>query len=365
MTRPSRFILRMALFLVAVAAAVFPLAPGLLSAFQYNPGLNGLVIGIFLAGIAINFRQVFLLKPECVWLDNMRHRTTASSERLRLLAPLANMIGDDIDHVSMSAVTLRSLLDSISTRLDEQRDLGRYFVGLLIFLGLLGTFWGLSHAVGSMGTVIRSLTLGGGDASAAFEKLKSGMEAPLGGMGQAFSTSLFGLAGSLILGFLDLQAGQAQNAFFNELEEWLAGQTQLGSPASAPAPAAPTAVASAAYLHALLERAGERLDDLGKAMVETENARQQTHQLMEAITHRLTLLADLIRADQTLVARIGENELQLQPLMTRLIDETVKNREHVVTQLQAEFRLLAKTLSVPKDDLPMPPPPFSGFDRGR
>ncbi len=363
MTRPSRFILRMALFLVAVAAAISPLAPGLVSAFQYNPGLNGLVIGIFAAGIAINFRQVFLLKPECVWLDNMRRRTTSSSERLRLLAPLANMIGDDIDHVSMSAVTLRSLLDSISTRLDEQRDLGRYFVGLLIFLGLLGTFWGLSHAVGSMGEVIRSLTLGGGDASAAFEKLKSGMEAPLGGMGQAFSTSLFGLAGSLILGFLDLQAGQAQNAFFNELEEWLAGQTQLGSP-SAP-PAAPTAVASAAYLHALLERAGERLDELGQAMVATENARQQTHQLMEAITHRMTLLADLIRADQTLVARIGENELQLQPLITRLIDETIKNREHVVTQLQAEFRLLAKTLSAPKDDHPRPSSPFSGFDGGR
>lgn len=363
MTRPSRFILRMALFLVAIGAAIAPLTPGLLSAFQYNPGLNGLVIGIFVAGVAINFRQVFLLKPECQWLDSLRRRTTASSERLRLLAPLANMVGDDIEHVSLSAVTLRSLLDSISARLDEQRDLGRYFVGLLIFLGLLGTFWGLSHAVGSMGEVIRSLSLSGGDASAAFEKLKSGMEAPLGGMGMAFSTSLFGLAGSLILGFLDLQAGQAQNAFFNELEEWLAGQTQLGGPATAQTPS-PSSVASTAYLHALLERAGERLDELGMAMVTTETARQQTHALMEAITHRLTLLADLIRADQTLVARIGENEMQLQPLMSRLIDETIKSREHVVTQLQAEFRLLARTLSAPRDD-ESKPTFFTGHDGGR
>lgn len=361
MTRPSRFILRMAVFLVAIGAAIAPLAPGLLSAFQYNPGLNGLVVGIFIAGIAINFRQVFLLKPECEWLDGLRRQTMPSGDRLRLLAPLANMLGDDMDRVSISAVTLRSLLDSISARLDEQRDLGRYFVGLLIFLGLLGTFWGLSHAVGSMGQVIRSLTLAGGDASAAFEKLKSGMEAPLGGMGMAFSTSLFGLAGSLILGFLDLQAGQAQNAFFNELEEWLAGQTQLGGPATA-APPSPSSVASTAYLHALLERASERLDELGKAMIVTEQSRQETHHLMEAMTHRLGTVADLIRADQSLIARMGETDMQVQPLMTRLVDETIKSREYVVSELQAEFRLLARTLSA-SDEAP-PHTSFFGADGG-
>lgn len=360
MTRPSRFILRMAVFLVAIGAAIAPLAPGLLSAFQYNPGLNGLVIGIFLAGIAINFRQVFLLKPECEWLDGLRRQAMPSGERLRLLAPLANMLGDDMDRVSISAVTLRSLLDSISARLDEQRDLGRYFVGLLIFLGLLGTFWGLSHAVGSMGEVIRSLTLAG-DASTAFEKLKSGMEAPLGGMGMAFSTSLFGLAGSLILGFLDLQAGQAQNAFFNELEEWLAGQTQLGGPAVAASPS-PSSVASTAYLHALLERAGERLDELGKAMIVSEQSRQETHHLMETMTHRLGTLTDLIRADQTLVARLGETDMQLQPLMARLVDETIKSREHVVNELQAEFRLLARTLSAPPQDVLPKHTSFFGAD---
>ena len=344
MTRPNRFILRMALFLVIIGGIISPLAEGLWNAFQYNPGLNGLVVGIFLVGVVINFRQVWMLGPEVEWLDGVRKHMPSTSDQLRLLAPLANMIGGGLDSVSMSAVTLRSLLDSLASRLDEQRDTGRYFVGLLIFLGLLGTFWGLSHAVGSMGEVIRSLSLGGGDANEAFEKLKSGMEAPLGGMGMAFSTSLFGLAGSLILGFLDLQAGQAQNAFFNELEEWLAGQTELGGDAVSAAPA-PVAAAAPAYIHALLERTAERLDDLGKAMTAAEQGRLQTLELMDNIAHRLGVMADLVRADQALVARLGEAEMQVQPLLARLVDETVKNREHVVTQIQGEIRLLARTLA--------------------
>ena len=346
MTRPNRFILRMVLFLIVMTAIASPLAPGLWNAFQYNPGLNGLVLGIFVAGIFINFRQVLLLGPETSWLDGARRHQPPTSERLRLLAPLASMIGDGFDSVSLSAVTLRSLLDSISSRLDEQRDTGRYFVGLLIFLGLLGTFWGLSHAVGSMGEVIRSLSLSGGDANAAFEKLKSGMEAPLGGMGMAFSTSLFGLAGSLILGFLDLQAGQAQNAFYNELEEWLAGQTQLGTSISAAPPA--QNLSSPAYLHALLERTAERLDEMA---IVIDAGQKQTQEMTDTIS----LLTDYLRANQDQVGRLCENEMQLQPLLVRLIEETVKSREHIVTQLQGEFRLLARTLSAPKDVPPKPP----------
>ena len=359
MTRPNRFVLRMILFLVVIAALITPLAPGLWEAYQYNIGLNSLVIGVFFAGIAINFRQVWLLGPEADWLDGIRKHRPPTSERLRLLSPLASMIGSGIDSAGLSAVTLKSLLDSIASRLDEQRDLGRYFVGLLIFLGLLGTFWGLSHAVGSMGEVIRSLTLSGGDASAAFEKLKSGMEAPLGGMGMAFSTSLFGLAGSLILGFLDLQAGQAQNTFFNELEEWLAGQTQLGGGD------APTAgsLAPPAYLHALLERTAERLDDMAQIMTAAEQSRHQSLELMETITDRLGVLTQLIRADQSMVERLGDAEMQLQPLLTRLVEETVKNREYVVGQLQGEFRLLARTLASSMDAPLVPPPDFMNSGR--
>ena len=339
MTRPHRFVLRMALFLAVLAAILSPLAPGLWSAFQYNPGLNGLVLGIFLTGIFINFRQVLILGPETLWLEGIRRHSPPSSERLRLLAPLAAMLGDGLGRVSLSAVTLRSLLDSIASRLEEQRDLGRYFVGLLIFLGLLGTFWGLSHAVGSMGSVIRSLSMDGGDASQAFEKLKSGMEAPLGGMGMAFSTSLFGLAGSLILGFLDLQTGQAQNAFYNQLEEWLAGQTQLGTVAtSSSEPAAP----APSYVYALLERTAERLDEM--AAINTAGHKQTV-----ALTEMIALLTEQLRANQTMIAHFGEADQQIKPVLTRLVEETVKSRDHIAAQFQSELRLLAKTISVALD----------------
>ncbi len=341
MSRPRRFILRMAAFLVVLAVIASPLAPGLWIAFQYNPGLNGLVLGIFLIGIVLIFRQVVILGPETHWLEGVRRHSPPSTDRLRLLAPLANMIGNDLGQVSLSAVTLRSLLDSIASRLDEQRDMGRYFVGLLIFLGLLGTFWGLSHAVGSMGEVIRSLSMDGGDANAAFEKLKSGMEAPLGGMGMAFSTSLFGLAGSLILGFLDLQAGQAQNAFYNELEEWLASQTQLGSVSADEAPTTAPA-ASPAYVRAVLERTAERLDELTTAI-------HASHKQTLVLTELVALVTDQLRANQSMITHLGETDQQLKPILTRLVEETVISRDHVTAELKAELRLLARTLSASVD----------------
>jgi hypothetical protein len=138
-----------------------------------------------------------------------------------LLAPMAAILGDRIGRMSMSSLTMRSILDSIATRLDEARELSRYMTGLLIFLGLLGTFWGLIATVSSVGGVINNLKVGG-DAGAVFDSLRDGLAAPLSGMGISFSSSLFGLAGSLVLGFLDLQMSQAQNRFHTELEDWLA-----------------------------------------------------------------------------------------------------------------------------------------------
>ena len=346
MTHPTRYIWRMVLFLVLVGGLLSPLAVGLLDAFDFNPGLNGVVVGLFLMGTVINFRQVWRLMPEVRWLDGVQRHTPQTSQDLRLLSPLAHMIGGGLEQGALSTVAMRSVMDSLAARLDEQRELARYFVGLLIFLGLLGTFWGLSHAVGSMGQVIRSLSLGGDDANAAFEHLKAGMQAPLGGMGMAFSTSLFGLAGSLILGFLDLQAGQAQNTFYNELEEWLTAQTV--APPAAPVAPAPSA-AVPAYIHALLDRTAERLDQVAQSMQASEHTRQQTLDLMDTIAHRLSTLSELVRADQALVARLGESQVQIQPLLVRLVDETVKGRDHVVGELQAEIRLLAKSLAQPLD----------------
>src|SRR5512139_666208 len=134
---------------------------------------------------------------------------------------MAAILGDRMGRMAMSSQTMRGIMDSIATRLDEARDMSRYMTGLLIFLGLLGTFWGLIETVGSVGKVIESLKVGG-DASAMFDALKEGLAAPLGGMGISFSSSLFGLAGSLILSFFDLQSSQAQNRFYTDLEDWLA-----------------------------------------------------------------------------------------------------------------------------------------------
>ncbi len=366
--RPSRYLLRMGLFLAAVAVVAAVLSPGLIQAFLSNPALNGLILGVFVAGVVLNFRQVLLLKPEVEWLEGWRRgQPLLSGGRLRLLAPMASMLGERRDRMSLSAMTLRSLLDSIGSRLDEQRDLARYFVGLMIFLGLLGTFWGLSRTVGSVGDVIRSLSVGGGDAGLAFESLKSGLEAPLSGMGTAFSTSLFGLAGSVVLGFLDLQAGQAQNAFYNELEEWLAGQTKLGgsslsvSDGDQPVPA---------YIQALLEQTADSLDELQRIIARGEESRISTNTNIRALTDKLSTLTDHMRAEQALMLKLGENQLEMRPLLiklaegaqgvdeatrlhirnmdtglARLVEETVQSRDEVIAELRSEFKLLARTIA--------------------
>ena len=231
MTGSRRYLGRMLAFLVAVGVVIGVLWPALKGAFVANPGLNGLILGVLVLGIVYNFRQVVQLTREVNWIENYRTGRPGISVQSapRLLAPMAAMLGERKSQFSLSALSLRSVLDGISARLDESRDISRYMIGLLIFLGLLGTFWGLLETINSVGSVIGGLTAGDGDFSAVFGKLKQGLQAPLAGMGTAFSSSLFGLAGSLVLGFLELQAGQAQNRFFNDLEDWLSGQTRLSS----------------------------------------------------------------------------------------------------------------------------------------
>jgi hypothetical protein len=191
------------------------------TAFLANPGLNALIISVLLIGIALSFRQVIRLFPEVAWVNSFRLDPGAAQERPpAMLAPMAAILRDQAGSMSISAQTMRSLLDSIGIRLDEAREISRYMTGLLIFLGLLGTFWGLIETVGSVGKVIDGLKVGG-DAGAIFDSLKEGLAAPLSGMGISFSSSLFGLAGSLVLGFLDLQTSQAQNRFYIDLEDWL------------------------------------------------------------------------------------------------------------------------------------------------
>ncbi len=374
-TRPHRYLLRMVLFLAVVAGVAGVLAPGLVKVFWANPGLNGLIIGVFLVGIAMNFRQVLILSPEVAWLESWRRGQPAlSGGRLRLLAPMASMLGERQGRMSLSAMALRSLLDSISTRLDEGRELARYFVGLLIFLGLLGTFWGLSRTVGSIGDVIGSLNVSSEDVGAAFGNLKAGLEAPLSGMGTAFSTSMFGLAGSLVLGFLDLQAAQAQNAFYNDLEEWLSGQTRLGGGTVAEGDAPVSA-----FTQALLEQTADRLDELQRIMTRGEEGRISSTTAIHALSDKLSTLADHMRAEQALLIKLGEAQLEMRPLLARiaenpmagggldegtrghirnmdialhrLLDDGARGRDDVIAELRAQFKLLARTIAAVADDM--------------
>ncbi|MEQ8659802.1 MAG: flagellar motor protein MotA, partial [Gammaproteobacteria bacterium] len=294
MTQPTRSLLWMVAFLVGVLGACAFIAAPLARAFAANPWFNGVILGVLAAGIAVNLRQVVALNREIAWVEAWRHDRQALERVMqpRLLASMALLLTGRGD-VSLSATSLRTLLDSIRTRLEDSRDLSRYVIGVLIFLGLLGTFWGLMATVGSVASVIRGMAVEGADGAAIFENLKANLEGPLTGMGTAFSSSLFGLAGSLVLGFLDLQAGHAQNRFVNELEEWLSGSTRLSSGLAGDELAFGGAPA---YVEALLEKTAdalERMQRSGRADEhERERQRQQQAELGEALARFNRLLAE-------------------------------------------------------------------------
>ncbi len=374
MTRPTTFLVRMALFLVAVLAVAAVLSP-VLVAFANNPVLNGLIVVVLLLGVFWNLRQVLRLSPEVRWLETFQQ----SRQRLaglpppKLLAPMASMLAsrgrnrDGQDRFTLSAPAMRSLLDSLASRLDESRELSRYMTGLLIFLGLLGTFWGLLLTIGSVADVINAMSVGNGDVNLLFDQLKSGLSRPLHGMGTAFSSSMLGLAGALVLGFLDLTAGQAQNRFFNELEEWLAGLTRLssgvlggdGEGGSVPA-----------YVQALLETTAENMENLQRILARGEEGRAQSNAAVVSLTERLGQLADSNRANQQLMLRVAEGQASLAPVLQRLsesrpesdgaarthlrniesalgrlISEAEQGRTQSTAELRSDIRILTRTIA--------------------
>src|SRR5437016_1498737 len=273
LSSPRIFLVRMLVFLILCALVVIVLYRQIWTAFLANPGLNALIIGVLFIGIALAFRQVIRLFPEVSWVNGFRLADPgiAVERPPVLLAPMAVLLGDRIGRMAISSQLMRGILDSIATRLDEARDMSRYMTGLLVFLGLLGTFWGLIDTVGSVGDVINGLKAGG-DAAAMFDTLREGLARPLGGMGISFSSSLFGLAGSLVLGFLDLQTSQAQNRFYTDLEDWLSTTVRdlgAGGEASVPAPVAAAAVAGAAELRVVAERLKDVLAEGGSGRQST------------------------------------------------------------------------------------------------
>ncbi len=358
-------------FILVIAAVWFE---PLQRAFMANYIFNSFIIAVLLLGIIYNFRQVTCLYPELAWIDNYRKSSSSILARQRppkLLASMATMLGERKDGLSLSTMAMRSLLDGIYSRLDESRDLSRYTVGLLIFLGLLGTFWGLLETVSSIGNVIAGLSVSGSDIAATFGSLKSGLEEPLKGMGTAFSSSLFGLAGSLVLGFLDLQAGQAQNRFYNNLEDWLSSLTRLSSGAlpgdgehSVPA-----------YLQALLEQTAENLEHLQRTLTRGEESRITANSNLMLLSEKIGTMTDHMHTEQALMLKLAESHTEIKPIlarlasisatsndggmddstrthirnldiyMARLLDELSTGRDEIIQQIRSEIKLLARTIA--------------------
>lgn len=314
LSSPQTFLWRMIVFLIIAAFIAAILYPQVHSAFMSNPGLNGLIIGVLIVGIAFAFRMVVRLFAEVSWVNSFRIADPGLevSKPPVLLAPMATMLRDRIGRMMLSAPAMRSLLDSIAMRLDEAREISRYLIGLLVFLGLLGTFWGLLQTVSSVGSTIASLNAGAADSGVIFEDLKAGLQAPLAGMGTAFSSSLFGLAGSLVLGFLDLQAGQAQNRFYNDLEDWLSTVTDL-TPAEIAGEREAPDLSSLAGVQASIEQ-------LARSMSERSGPTRGATAAMAQLAEGIQALVQHMREEQQMIREWVEaqadNQAELRAVLT-------------------------------------------------
>ncbi|MEP7031506.1 MAG: flagellar motor protein MotA [Pseudolabrys sp.] len=315
LSSPRIFLFRMMVFVVLGGLVAFLLHKQIEVAFMSNPGLNALILGVLFLGIILAVRQVLRLYPEIAWVNNFRLADPglAIDKPPVLLAPMAAILGSRVGRMAMSTQLMRGILDSIATRLDEARDLSRYMTGLLVFLGLLGTFWGLIETVSSVGNVIQGLKPGG-DAGSMFDSLREGLAAPLSGMGISFSSSLFGLAGSLVLGFLDLQSSQAQNRFYTELEDWLS--TTVYDQGAEPASTGGSGVAM--EVRSAVERLREAVDQTGSG----KSASAAMANLAEAIQG----LVHHMRTEQQMIRDWVDGQAETQREIKKLLEVMVREK---------------------------------------
>ncbi|WP_395017229.1 flagellar motor protein MotA [Dongia sp.] len=374
MSRPTSQLLWMIVGLLAAGFVAGWLWDQIVLAFFHNPFLNSFILGVLAVGALYLFWQVIQLNSDISWVENFRtggHKL--SSAQPRLLAPMAAMLRDKTGgKLSLSASAMRSLLDGIQSRLDESREISRYLTGLLIFLGLLGTFWGLLNTIDSVAAAIKGMKVGtNGDPASMFESLKQSLEGPLSGMGIAFSASLFGLSGSLLLGYLDLRAGQAQARFFNELEDWLSGQTRISSGGALiegdqPVPA---------YIQALLEQTAESLGELQRTIGRAEDNRHQQGTNFKLLADQIGQLNDQLRTEQQVMQRLADSQGEMRMfmqrlgelassggfgldansrnhlrnidgLLNRLADDLAQGRTIAVQDLRSEIKVLTRTIAV-------------------
>lgn len=362
MIKPQKYLNRTIIFLIGVIIVCAVLFPTMQSAFASNPGLNGLIALVLVAGIVISMRQIITLIPALGWLESFKKAESSEvpPEAPALLGAMATMMNEQRSKkMSLSTASMNTILDGVAARMDEGRELTRYIIGLLIFLGLLGTFWGLLGTIGSIGDTINSLQVGTDDISLMFEDLKEGLAAPLAGMGTAFSSSLFGLAGSVILGFIDLQTGQAQGRFFNHLEDWLSGITKLSSGSTSNIALDASDASVPAYVSALLEESADSLDNLHKVISKSEENRAEVNQAITNLSIQLSSLVDhqvemrsVMKQMVTFLGalkdggdEVSQNHLRnIDVQLKALTDETIKSQDKFADSLHSEIRVLARTI---------------------
>jgi hypothetical protein len=367
MTRPLRTILWMLFFLSGAAVASAAIPGALAAAFMASPVLNGLIVGVFVAGVAVSFYQVLRLQPEVSWIEGFRGPEESASAP-RLLAPIVRMLkAEDGDPSKLTGTLLRSLLDDVRAHLAHSRDIARYLMGLLVFLGVLGTSWGLLTTVQAAREIVGGLSFDPAGNLIFPGRLKQALSQPLEAMGTAFSSTIFGLTSALILGFLHLQAAQAQTRFLSELREWLSGVARLPS-----GPVAPDADGGTpAYVSALLEQTAEGLDRLQRTLADHEEERHHVTDKLFDLTEQIARLTDQMGAEMRLFESLAESQARLAPVLhrladgsagaldeasrahlrnldvgiTRLAEDATAGRERLLRELRDELRLLCRTVA--------------------
>ena len=339
MTDPRSYMLRMVVILAVTLIIIGLLFNQLASAFSGNIALNSVIVATALIGVAFIFRQTWRLVPEAKWLSDIQKTNTISQSAPRpvLLATVHVMLSDASEDGQLSALSLRSVLDGVAARLDEAREISRYFIGLLVFLGLLGTFWGLLQTIGSVGRVVGGLDLSSTDFDAMMSQLRNGLDAPLAGMATAFSSSLFGLGGSLVIGFLDLQLGQAMGRFFNEVEDWLSAFAKFSDQTASRSDGGQQALAQG-----LSEEGARAMITLASAIDAAQRDRTEQTRQITSLNTTLAVLSEQMADDRRLREQLAQLNIQIQQLTSSLDEKARLQQETVSTELRALSTAIVK-----------------------
>ncbi len=366
-SQPVRQISLMLIVLGLSGFGGFLALPRVLPVFQANPYLNGFIIFVFLIGVWACFYQVFQLIGSVRWIERFAtNRLDSRIQAPQLLAPLATLLRQRGARMQVSASSTRSILDSVATRIDEVREITRYIVNMLIFLGLLGTFYGLATTVPAVVDTIRSLAPEEGEGGVqVFNRLMSGLEAQLGGMGVAFASSLLGLAGSLIVGLLELFAGHGQNRFYRELEEWLSSITRVGFSSGEDATAEQNLMAG------VVDHMSEQMDTLQRMFMQSDAGRAEVNATLSGLATSIERMAQrmdgsdpanaalerVAAGQERLIALIeaqgkgegidAESRMRLRSIdvqMLRILEEMSAGRQESVAELRSDIHRLVETL---------------------